>query len=906
MGYWISYLGVGYGGERVPYFGNGDVLLFSAPVVIAGLLVPALALAGFALAHRWRYGAVLPAARAGRPGGDGRRLPGGDAAAARDELHLQPPLAGPVPAHDLQGGPAAGARPRRAWPAARRRGCPAAGRPAAAAAPGGAGGRRGLAAGQRPRDRPAADLRRVPAPWRRPPRHVDATVGEDGRAVVLPGQLYGYYRWGGTIDAILPALAERPVAVRYAVPYADLRAVDLLWTTDALVQQRRALPGQLDPLLDLLSARTVVAAADDDRACSGAVPPGDAADVLAQLGPPDERWGAVRPERRAAGTLGGPRAAAAGARLGPRRARRRLVRLEPDAGATVRRRQRRRRSPGWRRSGRCRATGGSPTPATCRDAELRRAAGGGEVVISDSNRRRVLAAARMAQNHGATLAADDPFSPDAAVLDLFPPRGSDGADRRGLRRRPLAARCRSRPPTRSSPSGARSRPSTATPRTHWQADRALEPARHWLEIGFDAPRDVDSIELLPYSDRRGGGEGGRGRRAHLRRAAGLEPAPARAARRALAARADRARARARRRARTAPAGSASCASPACRCARRCARRCSPSARCRPRPLAHRPDLPVRAHDRRRPVPARPAARHRRRGARARPPGRRARARARDRAARRARVAGGRLGDRRPAARRTPRSTRWSAARGGAVRLLGPLRGPAGVPGLERVRRHAAAVDRLLARRAHGLAGVDGAARRRPLRELRLEPAARARAPPDARAAARRTARRRAPLPVGATGAWRCREPLRGRTFRLEILRAAFPDGRAGRASASAARSASRELTRRRRAAREVPRDGARARAAAATSTARSASAPLRMRADASVADLDAGRPLRFRAVRAPVDAPGAAPRASRCPPARSRPYLRAAALAGARSRPAPAAPGRVLDPGTPGATPAPA
>ena len=43
MGYWISYLGVGYGGERVPYFGNGDVLLFSRPVVIAGLLVPALA-----------------------------------------------------------------------------------------------------------------------------------------------------------------------------------------------------------------------------------------------------------------------------------------------------------------------------------------------------------------------------------------------------------------------------------------------------------------------------------------------------------------------------------------------------------------------------------------------------------------------------------------------------------------------------------------------------------------------------------------------------------------------------------------------------------------------------------------------------------------------------------------------
>ena len=36
MGYWISYLGVGYGGELRPYFGGGGVLLFALPVVVAG------------------------------------------------------------------------------------------------------------------------------------------------------------------------------------------------------------------------------------------------------------------------------------------------------------------------------------------------------------------------------------------------------------------------------------------------------------------------------------------------------------------------------------------------------------------------------------------------------------------------------------------------------------------------------------------------------------------------------------------------------------------------------------------------------------------------------------------------------------------------------------------------------
>ena len=55
MGYWISYLGVGYGGELRPYFGDGGVLLFALPVVIAGLLVPALSLTGFAWTRRQPY-----------------------------------------------------------------------------------------------------------------------------------------------------------------------------------------------------------------------------------------------------------------------------------------------------------------------------------------------------------------------------------------------------------------------------------------------------------------------------------------------------------------------------------------------------------------------------------------------------------------------------------------------------------------------------------------------------------------------------------------------------------------------------------------------------------------------------------------------------------------------------------
>ena len=61
--------------------------------------------------------------------------------------------------------------------------------------------------------------------------------------MVLPGQIFGYYDWGGTVDPILPRLTSRPVAVRYETPYSDPRSFDLLALVDRLVQQRRLYPG---------------------------------------------------------------------------------------------------------------------------------------------------------------------------------------------------------------------------------------------------------------------------------------------------------------------------------------------------------------------------------------------------------------------------------------------------------------------------------------------------------------------------------------------------------------------------------------------------------------------------------------------------------------------------------------
>ena len=192
--------------------------------------------------RRARYAPFFLALVAPRPAGDVRRLPRGRAAAPRGDLHLQPRAGRALPAHDATrrgrssslGLAGLGALGRaRAAPAPARRG---------ARRRGGAGGGRVLAAGARRSAWIASSgcPTACPAAWRDAAHDLDRTLPPGQRAMVLPGQLFAFYDWGGTYDPILPALTDRPVATRFIVPFADLRAVDLQWTTDALVSQQRA------------------------------------------------------------------------------------------------------------------------------------------------------------------------------------------------------------------------------------------------------------------------------------------------------------------------------------------------------------------------------------------------------------------------------------------------------------------------------------------------------------------------------------------------------------------------------------------------------------------------------------------------------------------------------------------
>jgi len=505
MGYWTSYLGVGYSGALRPYTSDAGVMLFQPLVVVASLLVPALVVAGLLAARRWIYApfCVLLAlagtliVTAGFPEGTPLRRIGlfayfhaGALQFLRTTYKAAPLL---VVAFALLAAAAAAAL----WP--RLRGFPV--RAAVVAA-----GVTVLALAAWPLVRGQAidsqlAWRQIPPAWKEAARDLDAEPAPNSRALVVPGELFAFARWGGTVDPLLPALTSRPVAERGVVPYADRRAVDALWTVDGLLQEERLAPGELRPLLSWLGVGSLALARDSDRARSGAAPPASVARQLAELGRPARAYGDRRRAPGETGTLDPARRLARVTRFDLAGGRG-LVRVQPRDGglvvdgsaATV---------AGLAAFG---ALGADPAVTYAADrsaAELRDAAArGAEVVIGDSNRRRVIVPSRMRQGVGATLTAAEDPPPDAAVLDPFPELGAaaqtvavyDGI--RDVREDPL-------PAVTQFPEHRPFAALDGRTDTSWIAPDHVDQARHWIEVDLAAPRDVPYVDVLPHADARG-------------------------------------------------------------------------------------------------------------------------------------------------------------------------------------------------------------------------------------------------------------------------------------------------------------------------------------------------------------------------------------------------------------------
>jgi hypothetical protein len=514
MSFWLSYVGVGFAGTAIPYFDDSRTLLFSAPVVVASLLLPAAALGGFVWTRRWRYGpfflglalvAVLIMG-AGFPQGTPLRhgldftynhvtavqfLRASYKAAPLLALALAC-LAGAA-AQDL-----AGRLHRVARGAARRSPGSVAGSVLACGI-----GVAVLALAAWPlltghAQDAQVSFKRVPAAWRDAAAVLDRRLPANSRAIVLPGDLFSFYTWGGTVDPILPALSDRPVAERAEVPYSDLRATDLLWTIDGLVHQQRLLPGQLDPLLSLIGVREVVTGSDDDLARSDAPNPADAAAQLAGQHGFARPYSAYGPVARISPSGIGPAVRLPEVRTYDLPAARGLVRVEPasspvivdgSAGALAEL-----AAFGALPADRALLYSADLTPMALR-AEI---AHGGQVVISDSNRRQAFISGSLEQNAGPVLTPFQDVSADGFILDPFglDPDDETVAAYTGIR----SVQAPYSPQIPQFPEHAPFAAIDGSPATAWLADPTLGAGDRVLEVDFDRARDVPYVDLMPYDD----------------------------------------------------------------------------------------------------------------------------------------------------------------------------------------------------------------------------------------------------------------------------------------------------------------------------------------------------------------------------------------------------------------------
>ncbi|MET0577641.1 MAG: alpha-(1-_3)-arabinofuranosyltransferase family protein, partial [Ilumatobacteraceae bacterium] len=95
-----------------------------------------------------------------------------------------------------------------------------------------------------------------PAAW------LDATAALDadatgGRVLQLPGQEFGAFRWGYTVDPPLPGLTDRPLVTRDLLPLGSAPAMDLLYALDDRFQSGIAERDAVAPVARLLGADTI-------------------------------------------------------------------------------------------------------------------------------------------------------------------------------------------------------------------------------------------------------------------------------------------------------------------------------------------------------------------------------------------------------------------------------------------------------------------------------------------------------------------------------------------------------------------------------------------------------------------------------------------------------------------------
>jgi arabinofuranan 3-O-arabinosyltransferase len=110
----------------------------------------------------------------------------------------------------------------------------------------------------------AQNLRRpeaIPDYWQEAADHLEA-AGDETRVLVVPGSDFASYRWGNTVDPVLPGLMDRPSVQRELIPYGSAASANLLNAFDLRLQERTADPDSVAAIARLMRAGDVLVQSD--------------------------------------------------------------------------------------------------------------------------------------------------------------------------------------------------------------------------------------------------------------------------------------------------------------------------------------------------------------------------------------------------------------------------------------------------------------------------------------------------------------------------------------------------------------------------------------------------------------------------------------------------------------------
>ena len=95
-----------------------------------------------------------------------------------------------------------------------------------------------------------------PAAWLEAAAALDAS-SQEHRVLMLPGQEFGAFRWGYTVDPPLPGLTDKPLVTRDLLPLGSPGAMDVLYALDNRIQTGAIEAQSIAPVARLLGVDTI-------------------------------------------------------------------------------------------------------------------------------------------------------------------------------------------------------------------------------------------------------------------------------------------------------------------------------------------------------------------------------------------------------------------------------------------------------------------------------------------------------------------------------------------------------------------------------------------------------------------------------------------------------------------------